>query len=207
VILAVPAYVRRSLLRGVDTRCRRCATASPTRRPRPSPSATGGSGIAPSDAGHRLRRAARGAAGAAGGTWVSSKWPGRAPDGHVLLRGFLGGGRDPHRLDQADDELIEAARGELAELLGIAGPGFARLFRWTRRARSTKSVICSAWPPSSSGSRRSPASSSPAAASAPSASPTASPTDGQRRHAPLRSSHSGTPRAAGGRRDLLDTSP
>jgi oxygen-dependent protoporphyrinogen oxidase len=69
------------------------------------------------------------------GTWVTSKWPGRAPDGHVLLRGFLGGGRDPHRLDRADGELIESAREELSALLGISGgPLFERLQRWTRRS-------------------------------------------------------------------------
>jgi oxygen-dependent protoporphyrinogen oxidase len=69
------------------------------------------------------------------GTWVSSKWPDRAPADHVLLRGFLGGGRDPHRLDRSDDELIATVRDEMAELLGIRGePLFTRLFRWTRQS-------------------------------------------------------------------------
>jgi oxygen-dependent protoporphyrinogen oxidase len=69
------------------------------------------------------------------GTWVSSKWPGRAPDGHALLRGFLGGGRDPHRLDAPDNELIRTAREALSTLLGIEGdPLFSRLYRWTRRS-------------------------------------------------------------------------
>jgi oxygen-dependent protoporphyrinogen oxidase len=68
-------------------------------------------------------------------TWVTSKWPGRAPDGHVLLRGFLGGGRDPHRLDAPDDELVETVKAELVTLLGITGePAFARLFRFTRQS-------------------------------------------------------------------------
>jgi oxygen-dependent protoporphyrinogen oxidase len=69
------------------------------------------------------------------GTWVSSKWPGRAPDGHVLLRGFLGGGRDPQRLEDSDEELIATARTELGELLGISGePGLTRLHRYTRQS-------------------------------------------------------------------------
>ena len=69
------------------------------------------------------------------GTWVSSKWPGRAPEGHVLMRGFLGGGRDPRRLDAPDHELVETAQQELAELLGISGsPLFTRLYRWTRQS-------------------------------------------------------------------------
>jgi oxygen-dependent protoporphyrinogen oxidase len=70
------------------------------------------------------------------GTWVTSKWPGRAPDGHVLLRAFLGGGRDPHRLERHDDAaLVQAAEQELAELLGITGdPVFTRLTRWARQS-------------------------------------------------------------------------
>jgi oxygen-dependent protoporphyrinogen oxidase len=68
-------------------------------------------------------------------TWVTSKWPGRAPDGHVLLRGFLGGGRDPHRLDRSDEELVTTAREALEDVLDIEGdPIFSRLYRWTRQS-------------------------------------------------------------------------
>jgi protoporphyrinogen/coproporphyrinogen III oxidase len=53
----------------------------------------------------------------------------------VLLRAFLGGGRDPHRLDAGDAELIDTAKEELASLLRITGePMFSRLFRWTRQS-------------------------------------------------------------------------
>jgi oxygen-dependent protoporphyrinogen oxidase len=52
-----------------------------------------------------------------------------------LLRAFLGGGRDPQRLDRSDEELVETAREELTSLLGISGdPLFARLRRWTRQS-------------------------------------------------------------------------
>ena len=70
------------------------------------------------------------------GTWVTSKWPGRAPEGHVLMRGFLGGGRDPHRLERNDDAaLVQVAQQELTELLGISGdPIFARLTRYHRQS-------------------------------------------------------------------------
>ncbi len=48
-------------------------------------------------------------------TWSSSKWDGRAPDGHVLLRVFLG------RFGElTDDELVARAREEVG-LLGIRG--------------------------------------------------------------------------------------
>jgi oxygen-dependent protoporphyrinogen oxidase len=53
----------------------------------------------------------------------------------VLLRGFLGGGRDPHRLEASDRELVEIAQSELNDLLGISGsPLFSRLYRWTRQS-------------------------------------------------------------------------
>jgi oxygen-dependent protoporphyrinogen oxidase len=69
------------------------------------------------------------------GTWVSSKWGGRAPEGHVLLRGFLGGGRDPGRLEVGDDQLIALAREELTRILGIQGePAVTRLYRFSRQS-------------------------------------------------------------------------
>ncbi|MDP2300613.1 MAG: protoporphyrinogen oxidase, partial [Actinomycetota bacterium] len=66
---------------------------------------------------------------------MSSKWPDRAPEGRVLLRGFLGGPRDQAVLEQSDEELLELARTQMAELIGItsdARPRYARLFRWER---------------------------------------------------------------------------
>ena len=69
-------------------------------------------------------------------TWVTSKWPGRAPPGHVLLRAFFGGGRDPGRLDQHDDEgLTDLATQELGDVLGITGPPvLTRVTRWVRQS-------------------------------------------------------------------------
>lgn len=69
------------------------------------------------------------------GTWVSSKWPGRAPDGHVLIRGFFGGGRDPERLQVDDQTLVAMALAEFGPLLGITGPpAVSRVFRWARQS-------------------------------------------------------------------------
>ena len=68
------------------------------------------------------------------GSWVSSKWPGRAPTGDVLLRGFLGGARDRRVLEQSDSALVDAAHRDFAELLGIsAEPGVRQVYRWPRR--------------------------------------------------------------------------
>jgi protoporphyrinogen/coproporphyrinogen III oxidase len=135
VILAVPAYVAASLLRAFDTtlaaHCDSVPYASTAtvafgyRRDQVAHPMQGSGFVVP-----RVERSALLA-----GTWVTSKWPGRAPDGHVLLRAFLGGGRDPQRLDASDEELIDTARLELEELLGISGaPRIARLFRWTRQS-------------------------------------------------------------------------
>jgi oxygen-dependent protoporphyrinogen oxidase len=67
-------------------------------------------------------------------TWVTSKWPGRAPDGHALLRAFLGGGRDPHVLERSDDELVATGHRALAQLLHIVGdPLLTRLYRFPRQ--------------------------------------------------------------------------
>ena len=63
-------------------------------------------------------------------TFSSLKYPGRAPDGHVLLRAFVGGSLQP-KLFQDDDAMIEKnVREEFASLLNvIAPPLFARVYR------------------------------------------------------------------------------
>jgi oxygen-dependent protoporphyrinogen oxidase len=67
------------------------------------------------------------------GSWLSSKWPNRAPEGSVLLRTFVGGARDPKALEQSDKELVEVSLRALRPLLGISGePRLTRIFRWNR---------------------------------------------------------------------------
>ncbi len=67
------------------------------------------------------------------GTWVSSKWPHRAPEGHVLMRAFVGGARDPGALDRPDEELAASAEADMRKLMTIDGPArFARVYRWVR---------------------------------------------------------------------------
>jgi len=135
VILAAPAYVASSLLRPFDTRLAALTEAIPYastatvvfgyRRDQIADPMRGSGFVVP-----RVERSPLLA-----GTWVTSKWPGRAPQGHVLLRGFLGGGRDPRRLDASDPDLVAVAREELERLLGITGaPVVTRFFRWTRQS-------------------------------------------------------------------------
>lgn len=63
--------------------------------------------------------------------FFSTKFPGRAPDGHVLLRGFVGGARDPDVLAQGDASLQERVHREMSPVLGLsAAPVLSRVFRW-----------------------------------------------------------------------------
>jgi protoporphyrinogen oxidase len=70
-------------------------------------------------------------------TYASSKFPGRAPDGHVLLRGYLA---------PMDGDPAQTAHAELAGVLGIRGePLWSRVFYWNRglpryRARHAEQV-------------------------------------------------------------------
>lgn len=71
------------------------------------------------------------ATGIMAGTWLSSKWPGRAPEGKALLRAFFGGARDPKALEKTDAELIDTALQAMRPLIGISGaPLFTRVYRW-----------------------------------------------------------------------------
>jgi oxygen-dependent protoporphyrinogen oxidase len=64
-------------------------------------------------------------------TFSSRKWPGRAPDGHELVRAFVGGVRRPDLLDRDDAALVATVRRELERYLGWRGePRFARVDRW-----------------------------------------------------------------------------
>jgi len=73
------------------------------------------------------------AAGILAGSWLSSKWPHRAPDEGVLMRTFVGGARDPGALDRSDAELVALSLAALRPLVGITGmPLFTRVYRFDR---------------------------------------------------------------------------
>ena len=66
-------------------------------------------------------------------SFASRKFPGRAPEGRVLLRTFVGGAMQPEMLDCSDDELIALVRSELHDLLGVSGAeDFAKVTRYVR---------------------------------------------------------------------------
>jgi len=55
------------------------------------------------------------------GSFSSVKYPGRAPEGKVLIRAFIGGACQADLADLPDDELIKTATEEFGQLLGIRG--------------------------------------------------------------------------------------
>lgn len=64
-------------------------------------------------------------------TFSSVKFAGRAPEGFVVLRVFVGGALQPEMLELSEGELLTRVRCDLRELLGIeAAPLFSELQRW-----------------------------------------------------------------------------
>jgi len=133
VVIATPAYVTAPLLRDRDEEIARLAgeisyasaatvslafTRSDVRHP-----LTGSGFVVP-----RVENT-----GILAASWLSSKWPHRAPEDRVLMRAFLGGARDPRALERSDDELIKTSLAALTPLLGIERqPLLTRVYRWER---------------------------------------------------------------------------
>ena len=66
-----------------------------------------------------------------GTLFSSTLFPGRAPDDHVLLTTFAGGGRQPDLAQQPDNKLYEVVLEDLRELLGIRGePVYSLRHNW-----------------------------------------------------------------------------
>ena len=121
VILATPAPVTANLIRSVcpiaaitleEIEHASTATVSLAYRADDVGTPPAGYGfVVPRDEGRRLLA----------GTWGSAKWPGRAPAGQVLVRGYVGGIGREASLDADDDGLVDLVRAELGALAGIRG--------------------------------------------------------------------------------------
>lgn len=67
-----------------------------------------------------------------GTLFTSTIFPGRAPDGHVLLTTFVGGMRHPQLARLPSNELQEIVRKDLSSLLGLRGePALEHCVEWT----------------------------------------------------------------------------
>ena len=74
-------------------------------------------------------------------TFSSIKFRGRAPEGHVLLRAFVGGALQPEMFALDEDAMAAAVRDDLRALLGIEKPP---LFCWLKSGRALWPSITSA---------------------------------------------------------------
>ena len=133
VIFATPAYVTSTLVAEIDAELSRLCGEIPY-----ASTATVVLAFRRADVAHPLNGSGFVVprvenTGILAGSWMSSKWPNRAPADRVLLRAFVGGARDPQALQCSDNELVRHALAALTPLLGIAGePLLARVYRWER---------------------------------------------------------------------------
>jgi oxygen-dependent protoporphyrinogen oxidase len=68
-----------------------------------------------------------------GSLWDSHIFPGRSPDGHMLLRLMFGGAVDPKAAALDDESLVALALDELRRYLKVAAPPvFREITRWPR---------------------------------------------------------------------------
>ena len=66
-------------------------------------------------------------------TFSSVKYPGRAPEGFLLLRCFVGGAMNEGVLQSDDSALVTTTRDELRQALGVtAEPVLTRVVRWPK---------------------------------------------------------------------------
>jgi oxygen-dependent protoporphyrinogen oxidase len=66
-------------------------------------------------------------------TFSNVKFPGRAPENHVLLRAFVGGALQPDMFALEESEMLRRVEKDLRELLGITeNPLFAEVSKWER---------------------------------------------------------------------------
>jgi oxygen-dependent protoporphyrinogen oxidase len=133
VVLACPAYQQAALVADVDLQLadsmaaiayNRVAVVALGYRRGDVPGTLDGFGfIAP----QRTRRDLLGV------QWCSSIFPGRAPDGAVLLRAMCGGWHRGDVVGWDDERLLQAVRAELKLAMGIeAAPIFHHIRRWDR---------------------------------------------------------------------------
>ena len=133
LVLSTPAYVTAALVRNQDAEIARLCADIPY-----SSVATVALAFSRKDVAHPLNGSGyvvprTESCGILAATWLSSKWPHRAPEGKVLLRAFVGGARDPEALAQSDAELTARSLAAIRPVLGIAGdPQLTRVYRFDR---------------------------------------------------------------------------
>jgi protoporphyrinogen/coproporphyrinogen III oxidase len=131
VILAAPAPVSGKLLAGIDAELSRLVSGIPQagcnvallgfRRDQIAHPLDGFGFVVPTIENRRI----------IAGSFSSVKFPGRAPEGKVLLRVFIGGALQPELLSLQDAETCDLVLAELRDLLGVSGePEFCDIAHW-----------------------------------------------------------------------------
>jgi oxygen-dependent protoporphyrinogen oxidase len=131
LILATPAPVSARLLQGVDDELARLIASIPhagcsvavlgVRRDQVAHPLDGFGFIVPAVERRQILA----------GSMASIKFPGRAPEGKLLLRVFVGGALQPELNAFADDQLRALVVRELGELIGLRGDAeFCDVVRW-----------------------------------------------------------------------------
>jgi oxygen-dependent protoporphyrinogen oxidase len=65
------------------------------------------------------------------GSFASAKFPGRAPEGKLFIRVFVGGALQPEIGNLSVDEILKIVLQEMQELIGLTGePEFCEVARW-----------------------------------------------------------------------------
>jgi oxygen-dependent protoporphyrinogen oxidase len=131
VVVATPARCAATLLATVDSqvgellagiRSSNCAIAIVAARDHQVPHPLDATGFVVPHVEGRL---------SAAGTFSSQKYLGRAPDGEVTFRIFMGGAQHPELVDAPDARLAEIACSELQTLVGLRGePLWIHIQRW-----------------------------------------------------------------------------
>jgi oxygen-dependent protoporphyrinogen oxidase len=133
VVFTTPAYVTAEIIQQFDPslaamlgRIRYVSTSTVSlafRRSELTCSLNGFGFIVPATEGRRINAC----------SWSSAKFSHRAPDDYVLMRVFIGGAFSEDLAEQDEATLIEIAREELREIMGIrATPVLARAYRWRK---------------------------------------------------------------------------
>jgi oxygen-dependent protoporphyrinogen oxidase len=122
VIVAAPAYTASQILRGVLPDAAKCLSGIAY-----APVAVVAEAYQRKQIGHPLRgfgflvpRTEH--LRTLGTVWNSSLFPGRGPDGTVVLTSFAGGATDPHIVGKECREIAEIVDGEIGRVLSITGP-------------------------------------------------------------------------------------
>jgi oxygen-dependent protoporphyrinogen oxidase len=133
VVLAVPAYVIGDIVRSLDADLSRLCDSIPYTSTATVALGFPREAVANPMSGSGFVVPAVESTGILAASWLSSKWPGRAPEGRVLLRTFVGGARDPDALACRDADLIALSLRAITPILGVRGePQLARVYRFER---------------------------------------------------------------------------